>query len=173
MENVNLDSVQRDLRTYWQLNCRGDILPARKDIHPEEITGLLRHIGLIDVARDKNVFRFRYRLVGTNMNFVFGEDYSGRWLHEAKQGPYMAYLNDLYTQATQTRSSVFASSNFAYQGGRSLRIKRLLLPLASNGRDVDMLLFSNTFASDDHDFGFRPYPASEIVDFAEEIRLAA
>ena len=173
MRNVNLDSAQRSLFEYWRLRSGRNPYPARKDIRPEDIPGVLRHLGQIDVVRRGNDLRFKYRTVSNQMRFIFGADYGGKWLHQSKHGTYQAYLHNLYSESATQARPVYARSSFAYQGDRHLDVKRLILPLSDNGGDIDMLLFSNLFSSDDHDFGFRPYLAEDIIDFVESVREAA
>ena len=50
-------------------------MPARRDIEPAEIVGLLPYVVLIDVERDP--LDFRYRLVGTGVAARFGRDHTG------------------------------------------------------------------------------------------------
>jgi hypothetical protein len=64
------EPVLRPLWRYWTERCRDRQCPARSDIDPVDIPRLLPHIGLIDVETDAS--RFRYRLIGTRMNEVFG-----------------------------------------------------------------------------------------------------
>lgn len=148
-------------------------MPARDDLHPEDVPGILKHVGLIDVVHRPDRWRFRYRLVGTRMNHVFGQDFTGTWLHESKHGPYRDFLDALYAEAVQARRPVYSETSFGYRGDRCLTVKRLILPLSSGENHVNMLLFANMFASNDHDFGFRPYYSTDILGFDELIRSAA
>lgn len=171
--NVKLDSVHRELLEYWKLRSGRNKMPSRADFRPEDVPGILKHVGLIDVVHRPNLLNFRYRLVGTRMNYIFGRDFTGTWLAESKTGQYRDFLHDLYADAVVNRRPVFSKTSFDYEGDRNLTVQRLILPMASEEDHVDMLLFSNVFDSDDHDFGFRPYLPDEILDFAEVQRIAA
>lgn len=171
--NMKLDSVHRELFEYWKLRSGRNSMPARHDFRPEDVPGILKHVGLIDVVHRADRLNFRYRLVGTRMNFIFGRDFTGTWLAESKTGAYRDFLYDLYAEAVVKQRPVYSHTDFQYQDDRHLSVKRLILPMSSDENAVDMLLFSNVFASNDHDFGFRPYLPEEILDFAEEQRIAA
>lgn len=171
--NVKLDSVHEELFGYWKLRSGRNTMPARNDFRPEDLPSILQHIGLIDVTHRPDRLNFRYRLVGTRMNFIFGRDFTGTWLAESKTGAYRDFLHDLYAEATRHQRPVFSRTSFDYRDDRNLTVNRLILPMSSDKESVDMLLFSNTFASDDPDFGYRPYLPDEILDFAEEERIAA
>ena len=60
---------------YWDSKRAGRRMPARRDIEPTEIVGLLPYVVLIDVERDP--LDFRYRLVGTGVAARFGRDHTG------------------------------------------------------------------------------------------------
>lgn len=138
------DEVQAGVWRYWNSRRGVRRCPCRADLDPIEIPRLLPHIGLIDVIDGgKN---FRYRLIGTEMNRVFGHDFTGEHLDDTKSGAYAAFLYDLYSRASAGRSALLSESVFGYLDKRHLTIRRLLLPLApSDGDPVDMLLFCNTF----------------------------
>jgi hypothetical protein len=171
--NVKFDSVHRELFKYWQLRSGRNKMPARADFRPEDVPGILKHLGLIDVVHRAKRMNFRYRLVGTRMNVIFGRDFTNTWLNESKHGNYHDFLYALYCDAAGGSNLVYSETKFEYQGNRHLRVKRLMLPMSSDDQKVDMILFSNLFSSDDHDFGFRPYLPEEILDFAEVHRIAA
>lgn len=168
-----LDSVHRELFEYWRLRSGARAMPSHEDLRPEDVPGILKHVGLIDVVHRPDALRFRYRLVGIRMNFILGQDLTGTWLHESEHGPYRDFLHRLHADAANDRKPVYSETAFDYAGGRNLNVRRLILPLSSGPDAVDMLLFSNTFASSDHDFGFRPYHATEIEAFDELVRDAA
>lgn len=162
------DSLLEAVWTYWSA-LRGErACPSRADLDPADIPKLLPHIGLIDV--EPAPLRFRYRLIGTHMNEMFGEDFTGTYLDAAKGGNYASFLHDLYAEAALDRRPVYSESVFGYRDRRHLAIRRLVLPLAqSDDAPVRMLLFSNTFyprradTPDVPDTG-APYRAGNIVE---------
>ena len=132
-----------ELVAYWESKKEDDRLPARGDIDPIDIPKLLPHIGLIDVI--DGGADFRYRLLGTRLNEVFGEDFTGQLVSETKQGEYGELLLDLYRSVVTERAPIVSESVFEYKGKEHLNIHRLLLPLAKDGEEVDMIMFMNRF----------------------------
>ena len=138
------DGILERLLTYWTAKRGQSTLPSRADIDPVEIPELLQHIGLIDVEGPP--LRFRYRLVGSYMQTMFGENYQGRYLDEAKHGQYRRFLSGLYASAVESRQPILSEAIFDYGTDRVVTIRRLILPLAENDRaPVGMLLFGNAF----------------------------
>ncbi|WPZ34314.1 PAS domain-containing protein [Thalassobaculum sp. OXR-137] len=142
------DPIIDPLLSYWAVR-RGDrALPSRADIDPIDIPELLQHIGLVDVEGPPR--RYRYRLVGSYMQTMFGENYQGRYLDEARHDRYRDFLNDLYTAAIDQRRPILSEAVFDYGTDRIVTIRRLILPLAEgNGAPVNMLLFANVFIAPD------------------------
>ncbi len=138
------DAILDPLLRYW-LSKRGRrAMPSRADIDPVDIPELLQHIGLIDVEGPPR--RYRYRLVGSYMQTMFGENYQGKYLDKAKHGRYRLFLEDLYTSAADQRQPMLSEAIFDYGTERVVTIRRLILPLAESEREpVNMLLFANAF----------------------------
>jgi hypothetical protein len=115
---------------------------TRADLDPSDIVPLLPHIGLIDILPGD----FRYRLVGTHMNSMFGIDFTGGHLKTVKSGRYAQFLWDLYRLCAEQRMPVLSDSVFEYHDKPNLSIKRMVLPLRPTSEaPVNMLLFANTF----------------------------
>lgn len=138
--------VLRPILEYWAARRGNRRLPARADIDPVDIPELLPHIGLIDVETTPR--RFRYRLVGSFMTTLFGENYQGQYLDKAKHGRYRLFLDDLYSAATDQGQPLLSEAIFDYGTDRVVTIRRLILPLAEqDGAPVNMLLFANAFVA--------------------------
>lgn len=138
------DAILAPLLKYWTAKRGERALPSRADIDPVDIPELLQHIGLVDVEGPPR--RYRYRLVGSYMQTMFGENYQGKYLDEARHGRYRQFLSDLYTAAFEHRQPLLSEAIFDYGTDRVVTIRRLILPLAESDRaPVNMLLFANSF----------------------------
>jgi hypothetical protein len=135
------DARVHQLFRYWQdIHPAGGGLPGRAQIDPTAIPGLLPFVWLADVQRAP-LLRFRYRLLGTEHAHVFGRDYTGHWLDET-------HVNFTTSPAYRQYLAAVEQGRVGYRRGHTLimlpkeyrSIERLLLPLARDGKAVDMLL---------------------------------
>ncbi|MBU0725030.1 MAG: PAS domain-containing protein [Alphaproteobacteria bacterium] len=133
----------RNLYDYWE-RCRGDrLLPARSDLDPVDIPALLSNLILIDVERGTapdGGMRFRFRLYGTEVCKIRGADLTGRYIDE----PGITYLREVairsYEKIVTDRAPVYEAHAFPLSVNFVGTYHRLVLPLAADGANVDMLL---------------------------------
>jgi hypothetical protein len=128
------------LYAYWlSIRPAGGLLPARRHFDPLDIPELLPNIWMIDVRRDP--LRFRFRLIGTEVVRFTGRDATGRWLDEV-------YPNYRSSDAYHVHCAVAESSRPRYRKSgvlsnpnrKQVTAERLYLPLADDGRNVDIVL---------------------------------
>jgi hypothetical protein len=133
------DARVRRLLDYWRsIHPAGGGLPGRAHFEPTALPDLLRWLWLLDVVRAP--LRFRCRLVGTGHREMMGRDLTGRWVDEVfPEFPKSeTYANLIAAAAGETRWSrgapIFAATK------NYVATEWLVLPLASDGATVDMLL---------------------------------
>jgi hypothetical protein len=114
-------------------------LPSRADIEPLELYRVLPQLLLADVVGERQ--RIRYRVVGTEIVARWGNDDTGRYLDEMPPGPATDLSIKLYQIALSRRAALYSETNLRPDGdiGAAL-LCRLILPLASDGVTVDMVL---------------------------------
>ncbi len=162
------------LLEYWNGLEAGGGLPSRAAVNPLDLPRLLKNIGLVDVVQEVGgICRYRYRLVGTQLSHIAGADFTDRWLSDIKSGEYVAFLQGLYTECVDRKAPVFSRTTMQYSDDRKLEADRLVLPLATDGENVDMLLISTLFRSSSMTFGLKPFHSDDIVRMEESLRLAA
>lgn len=144
----DLDARLKDLLTYWRGKCRDGRLPSRSDIDPLDLRGLLGNINLIDVVRQPSGSpevagkpRFRYRLFGTEFVFYHGGDLTGHWVDDISNTVYRDQLVALYTHVITTGATPMLSYDYLLESRRH-RFQAVILPLASDGKQIDMILSS-------------------------------
>lgn len=125
---------------YWlAMHPARSVLPGRQHFDPARVPALLPWLWLIDFQRDP--LRFKYRLIGTGHVRELGFDPTARWLDEVH--PRFA-TSSSYDQfiATVDRAEIgfYRGSPGFYTKRDYMAAERLLLPLARNGADVDLLL---------------------------------
>jgi hypothetical protein len=127
----------RRMHAYWQSKCRGEQLPARKDIDPLDFPWALGLVCLLDVGRYP--LTFRYRLDGTTIAERYGADLTGRTIDEVKPEFHAALLRKHFTEVAESGRPTLYRISLRY-GGHARTYMRLALPLASDGKTVDMIM---------------------------------
>jgi hypothetical protein len=130
--------AHEELFGYWASLRAGGRLPARRDLDPGRFKRHLPTVSLIDVLRDPQDFRIR--LAGTGLYNVYGREITGRRLSEVYAGAAVDYWRGELAQVVREGRPAVGAHNLAWRGASHLSILWLRLPLASNGRDVDMIL---------------------------------
>jgi len=146
------DSGLAILYRYWAGKKRGQVLPRRADIDPTELPGnLCPTLMLLDVLRDGDSIRLRYRLVGTAFTHAFARDPTHEFVDEALpiRSGYRDYIINLCLEMIRIRKPIYSENLFALDGQPMPMVtKRLTLPLASDGETIDMVLASHAYEYD-------------------------
>ena len=125
---------------FWVSLRVGRAMPSRKDLDPLHIPPeFLPNLMLIDVLRKPR--RYRYRLIGTHVVTASGEDRTGRTFENVgffKVHPIVVEQYDKVADTGQPLHSLEPFTNFI--SGATYDVDRLLLPLSSDGRTVEMLI---------------------------------
>ena len=129
---------------YWLSIKPAEGLPGRQHFDPLAVVALMPDLWMLGV--DEASGRYHYRLVGTRVVEAMGRDVTGRWYDEvhpdAAAHPMAEYL----------RARILAGE-VTWRRGRPwlqvdpeiYEIEQVLLPLARDGRTVDMLLAITVF----------------------------
>lgn len=125
------------IRAYWLEKRGARRWPARADIDPVEIPDLLPEIILLDAVGTPP--RFRKRLVGSSIVEKEGVDSTGRWLDESLNPAIRDEVVRQHHEAAEAPEGNCYTVAFAGGDGKHYSYQRLLLPLSSDGRRVDML----------------------------------
>ena len=136
LAEVPSDTLRR-MYAYWQSKCRGERPPARKDIDPLDFPWALGLVCLLDVERYP--LAFRYRLDGTTIAERYGADLTGRTIDEVKPDFHAALLRKHFSEVAEGGQASAYRISLRY-GGQARTYMRLALPLAGDGKTVDMIL---------------------------------
>jgi hypothetical protein len=114
-------------------------LPGRQHFDPLMVPRLLPWMWLIDVVRGP--LRFKYRLIGSVHVEAAGWNGTGLYLDQAHPKFVTSIAFPQFCAVAQEGVLAFYSGPPNYLVKKDyIRIERLIMPLARNGRDVDMLL---------------------------------
>ncbi len=132
--------AHEELFAYWASLRQAGRLPGRADINPEGFKRLLPTVSLIDVVNGEGRRDYRLRLAGTGLYSVYGREITGRTLGDV-YGPRAAeYWREELDRIVADRRPGVGCHNLAWRGAGHMSLLWLRLPLASNGKDVDMIL---------------------------------
>jgi hypothetical protein len=132
----------RQLYSYWRSKAAHGMLPGRADISPFEMRTLLPRIFLLDVLRQPigPTLGFRFRLAGTEHYDINGREITGREIGEIFEPEHVKQLRSTCVAVVTSARPTVERAHIALPGRGHIRFYRLLLPLAQDGRTVDMLL---------------------------------
>lgn len=138
-------AVLLQLLRYWRGLLRDGRLPARSDLAPSDMIPLLPWLMLIDILGSG---QYRYRLVGTGIVEHVGFDATGMDVEKAYRGGNWPEIAKDYTYVvTQRRPCLTITSVFLKRDDPvPLTYRRLLLPLARDGTNPDMLVGAIQFS---------------------------
>lgn len=128
------------LLRYWESKRQGGALPSRADIDPIDLRGLLPHLLLFEVVREEETLRFRYRVAGTAFATLVGRDVTGLCLDELGPPDRVAPVQNALAAIARTGRPCYLAGRLTLPNEQFLMAKRLGVPLASDGRNVDMIL---------------------------------
>jgi len=135
------DTAFHEFYEYWHRRVTPGRLPGRQHIDPLDIPQLLPGIGLFDVLRGGDRYRFRFRLMGSTFVDAMGADNTGRFVDEVVL---LAVKYEALYRTFQTivdrRQPHYWETPVTMPGREFIALKRLALPLASDGETVDMII---------------------------------
>jgi hypothetical protein len=102
---------------------------------------MLPTVSLIDVTRDpEGLADYRLRLAGTGLYSVYGREITGKTLSDVYNTAAAEYWRRELDKIVNERRPGVGVHSLAWKGSPHMSILWLRLPLASNGKDVDMIL---------------------------------
>lgn len=136
LAEIPSDTLRR-IHVYWQSKCRGEQLPGRTDIDPLDFPWALGLVCLLGVERYP--LAFRYRLDGTTIAERYGADMTGRTIDAVRPDFHAALLRKHFTEVVESGRPSLYRVALRY-GGQARTYMRLALPLARDGKTVDMIM---------------------------------
>jgi hypothetical protein len=136
---ANAMRAHEELFAYWAARRQNGALPARASIHPGDFKRHLPTISLTDVLHEPSR-DYRLRLAGTGLYGIYGREITGQTLTEVYNAQAAAYWRTELDKVVESRKPGVGIHNLSWRGAGHLSILWLRLPLAGNGRNVDMIL---------------------------------
>ncbi len=130
--------AHEELFAYWAGLRRRGALPARRDLDPGRMKRLLPTVSLTQVVRSPRDYRLR--LAGTGLYGVYGSEITGRRLEDVYSSDAAVYWRRELDMVVEERRPRAGQHSMAWRGAAHITLLWLRLPLATNGRDVDVIL---------------------------------
>ena len=150
--------AHEELFAYWASRRDAGRLPGRRHIDPSAFKRHLPTISLIDVLSEPRDYRLR--LAGTGLYGVYGREITGLRLADVYDADAVAYWREQLDKVVDERRPGVGFHSMAWRGAAHLSLLWLRLPLARNGRDVDMIMGYDVLIGgvtpDDRPSGIRP-----------------
>ncbi len=138
-ERLAWDAKNRALYEYWlSIHPDSDTLPGRQHLDPIDIPSLLPNVWLVDVVKDP--VRFRFRLFGTAHYGAMDRDCTGMWIDEAFPSFLGSEVYSDYINLIENGVPSYRKGPASFHIPNYKTIERIMLPLAENGTDVNMIL---------------------------------
>jgi len=132
------DHKLRRLYDYWRSRCRDGAVPSRQDIDPLDIPDLLPNVFLLDVVGDAEDFVFR--LAGSLVEDAFSMPLRGKSIAEIQKAAGTPIPVAQHVEVARGGGPRYREGSVLVAGRDHWRTHRLLLPLSSDGRAVDVLM---------------------------------
>jgi len=134
------------LYDYWlRIRPAPDRLPGRAHLDPLDIPAILPWVILFDMG--ERPADTRYRLIGTSIVDRVGRDFTGRLLSEGYWGHDTDKVLEDYWAVAQAGLPALWRRRMVDREGLPQVYDYLLLPLAADGKRVDILLAGVAFES--------------------------
>lgn len=134
---------QREVYEYW-LRLKGERrMPARHEFRPGGILRRLPMVSLVELSDCQR--RFRFRLAGTGLRSVFGEELTGRYLTDIPFGEQMEFWRDVYDGVATSATPAQGYTRLAWRDRPVVVQAWLRLPLAGPDGEVSTILGYDRF----------------------------
>ncbi len=146
---IDLDSVENSLVRagigYWR-RLKGDrAFPARRQLSPRDIAGLLRNVILVRVVNDGDDYEFR--IVGDAHVQMSGFNMQGGHIRDLQRvsPSFATALQKLYGKVLSTRAPFALRGAMERPGQAPLASESVLLPLGPDDSTIDHILVFSVY----------------------------
>jgi len=129
----------------WRDKYDGEHLPSRRDFDSETLLSFGGRIALIEV--EANPRRYRYRLVGTQITGAVGRDSTGRYFDDLYDSEYYRRMAEHFEEIIETKKAIRTVGNMAHSEKPYISVEGIDMPLADDGKTVDMILRALEFGT--------------------------
>lgn len=139
--------------SYWRSIAGSDGIPSISALDPLDMVGILPLVNLVDAApRSDGNYRFRHRLLGTELVTRFQAESTGIWFDDLYTPDHLERQLPAYLDAVRRKIPNVGDIHLDDNGERIMAYRRLILPLAGADGAVERLLVVFAFQTTDDQF---------------------
>ena len=138
------DPLIRRFFAYWQSKRGDERFPARRALDPIDFSYVLGDVTLVEICGESKTYR--YRVTGSNLVARDGYETTGKTLEDIPDVEYRERIRTTFDAVATTGEPVHGLRDLLIDG-RLRCYEVLVLPLASNGCDIDMLIAVQRYLS--------------------------
>lgn len=129
---------QRELYDYWRRCFRSGAIPSRNDIDPIAIPHLLPGLSILDA--EEGLEAIRYRLAGTRVCQIYGDELTGRAIFDLDLQNKIEYWRAVYQQVLIAKLPMQGVVRGPVAHRDHLLLFWLRLPLADESGNINKIL---------------------------------
>jgi hypothetical protein len=141
LQTMRLNRLYRD----WRLAMQGRWLPGAEFIDKTKLSYLDGMLVIVDIEKQGDQLRFRYRSVGHHFIEHLKVDPAGTYMDQHPESSFAITAMRACSLVVEARRPIHARIDRDIDG-RLFIVEFLLLPLSDTGSDVDTLLIGQIFA---------------------------
>jgi len=120
-------------------------LPGRQNIDPCDMREVLTLVNLVDVEREGEAMRFRFRLVGGRQTLAAGRNITGLLVEDAVLPTLAPRITGNMRKVVDARLPVYDRFPMPHPNRQFIDSQRMYYPLAADGETVDKILILNGY----------------------------
>jgi hypothetical protein len=128
---------QRELFDYWRSCAKSRPMPSRADIDPAAIAVLLPGISILDATPDSHLI---YRLAGTRLRDIFGQEVTGKSVFDLELGEKQNYWRAVYRKVVDEKVPMQGAVKGPVVDRDHVVLFWMRLPLGDDGVRVNKVL---------------------------------
>ena len=128
---------QRELFDYWRSCANSRAMPSRADINPAAIAALLPGISILDAAPHAHLI---YRLAGTRLREIFGQEVTGKSVFDLELGEKQSYWRAVYRKVIDEKLPMQGAVKGPVVDRDHVVLFWMRLPLGDDGSVVNKVL---------------------------------
>ena len=129
---------QRELFDYWRSCAKEGGLPSRGRINPAEIPALLPGISILDAGKAPE--EVIYRLAGTRLRDIFGQEVTGKSVFDLEFGEKRNYWLAVYRKVIEEKVPMQGAIKGPVADRDHVVLFWMRLPLSNDGKSVNKIL---------------------------------